>query len=99
MKKYLILAIFPLILTACAGGDYKRSSAQINAERNSAQSLVTAASLEQARMQRTNELEESIKVRQQQAMENQSRRESSRVVTDTIGNGLCAIGAIIGACR
>ncbi|MCW9717446.1 NGK_0946 family protein [Avibacterium sp. 21-599] len=99
MKKSFLFTIFPFILSACASGDYHRSAASINAERNSAQSIVTAASLEQARMQRTNELEESIKVRQQQALENQSRRESSSVVTEAIGNGLCALGAIIGACR
>lgn len=99
MKKSVIFAIFPLFLTACTGGNYHRSTADINAERNSAQSIVTAATLEQQRMQRVNALEESILLRQQDALQNQSRRESSAVVTDTIGNGVCAVGSILGLCR
>lgn len=86
MKKHLLFVICPLILTACSGGDYRRSSAEINAARNSAQSIVTEASLAQARRQRDNELEEAILQRRQATLENQSRAESSRVVTDSIGS-------------
>ena len=61
------------MLFACA--TERKSIAQINAERNNAQAYVTTESLEQQRMQRQNELEESILRRQQDRMENQSTRE------------------------
>lgn len=85
MKHLATLTLLSSLLVACAGGNYKRDIASINAERNSAQAQVTTASLEQARMQRVNILEESILARQQQALENQARQESSNVVTGAIG--------------
>ncbi len=78
MKKLIMLSLVVPMLFACASE--RRSIAQINAERNSAQALVTEASLEQQRKQRQNELEESILRRQQDAMENQSKRETSDLI-------------------
>ena len=73
MKKLLICTLIVPMLFACA--TERKSIAQINAERNNAQAYVTTDSLEQQRMQRQNELEESILRRQQDRMENQSTRE------------------------
>ncbi|MBS6047176.1 hypothetical protein EUX54_03255 [Haemophilus haemolyticus] len=73
MKKLLICTLIVPMLFACA--TERKSIAQINAERNNAQAYVTTESLEQQRMQRQNELEESILRRQQDRMENQSTRE------------------------
>lgn len=73
MKKLLICTLIVPMLFACA--TERKSIAQINAERNNAQAYVTTESLEQQRMQRQNELEESILKRQQDRMENQSTRE------------------------
>lgn len=91
MKKLLLIATISTVLTACTGGNYHRDIASINAERNSTQAMVTDASLAQARKQRQNQLEEAILLRQQDAMANQSRRESSSVVTDTLKNTLGVI--------
>ncbi len=92
MKKLMTLSA-AILLTACASDGYDKTIAQINAERNSAAATVTAASLQQARMQRQNEIENAILVRQKAALKNSERRESSNVVTDTISNGLGAITA------
>lgn len=73
MKKLLICTLIVPMLFACA--TERKSIAQINAERNNAQAYVTTASLEQQRMQRQNELEESILIRQKDRMENQTTRE------------------------
>ena len=73
MKKLLICTLIVPMLFACP--TERKSIAQINAERNNAQAYVTTESLEQQRMQRQNELEESILRRQQDRMENQSTRE------------------------
>ena len=73
MKKLLICTLIVPMLFACA--TERKSIAQINAERNNAQAYVTTESLEQQRMQRQNELEESILRKQQDRMENQSTRE------------------------
>lgn len=78
MKKLVIFSLISLVLTGCA--TERKSIAQINAERNSAQAQVTVASLEQQRMQRQNEREESILRRQQDAMEHQSRQETSDLI-------------------
>lgn len=78
MKKLVIFSLISLVLTGCA--TERKSIAQINAERNSAQAQVTEASLEQQRMQRQNEREESILRRQQDIMENQSRQETSDLI-------------------
>lgn len=78
MKKLVIFSLISLVLTGCA--TERKSIAQINAERNSAQAQVTVASLEQQRMQRQNEREESILRRQQDIMENQSRQETSDLI-------------------
>ena len=78
MKKLAIVTLTALVLAGCASE--RKSIAQINAERNSAQAQVTIASLEQQRMQRQNEREESILRRQQDAMEHQSRQETGNLI-------------------
>ncbi|OOF41370.1 hypothetical protein BKK49_04980 [Rodentibacter rarus] len=81
MKKLVIYALIPMLF-ACA--TERKSIAQINAERNSSQALVTTASLDQQRKQRQNELEEAILRRQQDRMETQTTREKTSVVTDVL---------------
>lgn len=78
MKKFIVLGLSALILAGCA--TERKSIAQINAERNSAEAYVSEATLAQQRRQRQNEREESILRRQQDAMENQSRKESSDLI-------------------
>ncbi|OOF37562.1 NGK_0946 family protein [Rodentibacter heidelbergensis] len=83
MKKLLICTLTLSLLFACA--TERKSIAQINAERNSAQAYVTTASLEQQRMQRQNEIEESILRRQQDRMENQTSQEKTNQIMGIIG--------------
>lgn len=92
MKKTLISLSFATLLTACGSPNYHQDIASINAERNSAQAKVTSASLEQARMQRQNQLEESILYRQRDAMQNQTNMEKSSVIGSFYDN---TIGRII----
>lgn len=96
MKKLFLSTLVLALVTACASDRHDRTIAQINAERNDAAATVTAASLEQARKQRQNELEESILARQKAAMKNQERAEGTDVIMRPIGNLLCAL---TGGCR
>lgn len=83
MKKLFIVTLAIPMLFACA--TERKSIAQINAERNSAQAYMTTASYEQQKMQRLNELEESILIRQQNKMENQTNQEKTDRVMGVIG--------------
>lgn len=85
MKKTLCICLLNVGLVACTGSDYHRDIASINAERNSAQALVTQASLDQARMQRQNQLEETILSRQRDAMVNQTQMEKTNIFKNAVG--------------
>lgn len=80
MKKLLTLSILSMAVTACTDSAYSASSAQINAERNAEQSIITTAALEQHRMQRQNQLEEAILARQRGAMKNEDQRDQASTV-------------------
>lgn len=91
MKKVFFSAMIVSLLTACASERHDRTIAQINTERNDQTATVTTASLEQARKQRQQELEESILARQKAALKNQEKAEGTDVILRPISSILCAL--------